>query len=153
VREVGRSQSASLRGLRKVEPKPLHNLPVQPTPLIGREREIVAVQEILLHPDVRALTLIGPGGVGKSRLGLWIASSLGEDFADGVCLVSPISVFARDYGIHPTRRGEAHAWGVVTSSITRGSARWPQLGFPRTPTSEQFGERGVGRQPLDQRQF
>lgn len=87
VREVGRSESASLRVLRRVK-KPLHNLPAQLTPLIGREREIVVLREILLRPDVRLLSLIGPGGVGKSRLGLWTASSLVKDFADGVCLVS-----------------------------------------------------------------
>lgn len=70
-----------------------HNLPAQLTPLIGREREVAAVCALLRQPGVRLLTLTGTGGVGKTRLGLQIATDLLEDFADGVCFVSlaPIS--------------------------------------------------------------
>jgi predicted ATPase/DNA-binding CsgD family transcriptional regulator len=70
-----------------------HNLPAQLTPLIGREREVAAVYTLLRQPGVRLLTLTGTGGVGKTRLGLQIATDLLEDFADGVCFVSlaPIS--------------------------------------------------------------
>jgi predicted ATPase len=69
------------------------NLPAQLTPLIGREREVAAVCAFLRQPGVRLLTLTGTGGVGKTRLGLQIATDLLEDFADGVCFVSlaPIS--------------------------------------------------------------
>ena len=65
-----------------------HNLPEQLTPLIGREREVGEVCTILQQPGVRLLTLTGPGGVGKTRLGLQIATDLLEDFADGSCFVS-----------------------------------------------------------------
>src|SRR5438552_3534134 len=64
-----------------------HNLPAQLTSLIGREREVAAVCALLRRPEVRLLTLMGTGGVGKTRLGLQIASDLIEDFADGVCFV------------------------------------------------------------------
>jgi predicted ATPase/class 3 adenylate cyclase/DNA-binding CsgD family transcriptional regulator len=70
-----------------------HNLPIQPTPFIGREKEVVTVQQQLLREDVRLLTLTGPGGVGKTRLGLHVVTALSEHFADGIWFVSlaPIS--------------------------------------------------------------
>jgi predicted ATPase/DNA-binding CsgD family transcriptional regulator len=69
------------------------NLPTQLTPLIGREQEVAAVCTLLHRREVRLLTLTGPGGVGKTRLALQIASNLLDDFADGVYFVqlSPIS--------------------------------------------------------------
>jgi hypothetical protein len=53
-----------------------HNLPVQLTSLIGREQEVLAVQNLLLREDVRLVTLTGPGGTGKTRLGLRVAAEL-----------------------------------------------------------------------------
>jgi predicted ATPase/DNA-binding CsgD family transcriptional regulator len=70
-----------------------HNLPTQLTPLIGREREVAAVFTLLRGPEVRLLTIVGTGGIGKTRLGLQVATDLLDAFADGVCLVllAPIS--------------------------------------------------------------
>jgi class 3 adenylate cyclase len=62
------------------------NLPAQPGPLIGRERELGEVLE-LLRDGARALTLTGPGGAGKTRLALQAAAELVDDFKDGVFLV------------------------------------------------------------------
>src|SRR5215471_13285846 len=69
------------------------NLPAQVTPLIGRKQEVASVCILLQHPEVRLVTLTGPGGVGKTRLGLEVATEMLDDFADGVCFVSlaPIS--------------------------------------------------------------
>ena len=64
-----------------------HNLPVQPTPLIGREQVGAAVCGLLRRADVRLLTLTGPGGTGKTRLGLQVAADLLEDFDSGVFFV------------------------------------------------------------------
>jgi predicted ATPase/transcriptional regulator with XRE-family HTH domain len=89
----------------------LVRLPMPPTPLIGREAEVAQVTA-LLEPSgaaVRLLTLIGPGGVGKTRLALAVAAALADDYADGVVFVelAPLrdprlvpATIARSLGLH-----------------------------------------------------
>ena len=64
-----------------------HNLPVQPTPLLGREEQLTAVCALLRHDEVRMVTLTGPGGIGKTRLAMQVAAELVESFAAGVWFV------------------------------------------------------------------
>ena len=69
-----------------------HNLPLQPTQLLGREQEVAAVCALLRRPEVRLVTLTGPGGIGKTRLGLEAATDLLDVFAYRVSFVSFASI-------------------------------------------------------------
>jgi predicted ATPase/transcriptional regulator with XRE-family HTH domain len=72
---------------------PPTNLPAQPTLLIGRDEDVAAICKRLLQPESRLLTLIGPPGIGKTRLALQVGTQALDDFADGVFFVAlaPIS--------------------------------------------------------------
>jgi predicted ATPase len=91
----------------------INTLPSQATAFIGREREVAAVKELLLREDVRVVTLTGPGGIGKTRLALQVASELRERFDGGICFI-PLaavsdaslipSIIAQGCGIRETGR-------------------------------------------------
>ncbi len=82
-------------------PRAFHNLPAQSTPFVGRERDLASVRLLLTGATFRLLTLVGPGGIGKTRLALEVArrclefkgelhGQLPEEavvFADGACFV------------------------------------------------------------------
>lgn len=69
-----------------------HNLPAQPTPFLGRTREVADLHGRLRDPQVRLLTLTGPGGTGKSRLAIEAAASAVDAFPDGVFFVDLVPV-------------------------------------------------------------
>jgi predicted ATPase/class 3 adenylate cyclase len=84
VYQLGDGAFPPLRGLNAT------NLPIQPTPLIGRERELEEAGRLLRAQ--RFVTLTGPGGSGKTRLAVQIAADAAEDFPDGVVWVPLQSV-------------------------------------------------------------
>ena len=67
---------------------PMWNVPPTFTSLLGREKDSVAVCTLLRRPDVRLITLWGPGGVGKTRLAIQTVREIRKSFKDGVCFVS-----------------------------------------------------------------
>ena len=71
-------------------------LPVPVTPLVGRDQEAAAVEDLVRREGVRLVTLTGPGGVGKSRLAVEVAGRLAPDFADGVRFVELAAVPAAE---------------------------------------------------------
>jgi len=70
-----------------------NNLPIQPTPLIGREREVASLGQLIRRVDVRMVTLTGPGGTGKTRLALQEAAELSDLEWRGIYFVdlAPVS--------------------------------------------------------------
>ena len=91
-RDVARELSAmrdrfSEKPVKQVQTRP-KNLPVQRTGFVGREKEVAAAKELLLRQDVRLVTVTGPGGIGKTRLAVQVASGLVECFPGGTHFVS-----------------------------------------------------------------
>jgi predicted ATPase/DNA-binding SARP family transcriptional activator len=87
VRDV-RGAPVPLPRIAPVEGARFDNLPVPPNPLVGRARELEALQDLLWDAAVRVVTITGVGGTGKTRLALAIAHQVAEEFDDGVCYVS-----------------------------------------------------------------
>lgn len=63
------------------------SLPAPVTPIVGREQEIATIGTLIRNPEVRLVTLTGPGGVGKTRLALHIATEATTNFSDEVAFV------------------------------------------------------------------
>ncbi len=89
----------------------ISNLPVPPTPLIGRASELETLNVLLGEPEARAITLTGPGGIGKTRLALQAAMEARARFPDGVFLCdlaeateieSVYQVISEKLGVHET---------------------------------------------------
>jgi non-specific serine/threonine protein kinase len=64
----------------------------QPTRILGRERELTTIERVLAGDDVHLLTLVGPAGVGKTRLATEVGLRLNDNFPDGAVLVDLASV-------------------------------------------------------------
>jgi predicted ATPase/Tfp pilus assembly protein PilF len=74
-----------------------HNLPPQTTPFVGRQTELAQIAHHLDRSDCRLLTLIGAGGIGKTRLALQAAGQALDAFADGVYFVSLAGISSPEF--------------------------------------------------------
>jgi len=87
-------------------------LPTPPNPIVGREREVDELCELLSLEEVRGVTITGPGGAGKTRLALEVASRPALDFPDGVVFVELAAVSEPALALTAI----AHAVGVEESA-------------------------------------
>lgn len=78
-----------------------HNLPVQSTPFLGREEDLKKICERLEMPSCRLISIIGAGGIGKTRLALQVGAEMIEEFKHGVYFIPLASLDSDDY-IIPT---------------------------------------------------
>jgi predicted ATPase/tetratricopeptide (TPR) repeat protein len=85
---TGKTTSLAL----KTKPEPIHNLPASATRLIGRDKLIQQVRQLLGREEVRLVTLLGPGGIGKTRVALSVARAMLGEFEDGVFFVPLASI-------------------------------------------------------------
>jgi predicted ATPase/DNA-binding CsgD family transcriptional regulator len=81
-----------------------HNLPAEPNDFIGRERDLAELRQLL--SATRAVTLCGPGGIGKTRLALRVAATLADGCPDGVWFaglgeLAPAEGIGHGNGSHP----------------------------------------------------
>ena len=148
--------------LRTLATRP-NNLPLQPTPFLGREDQVARVVDLLRRDDVRLLTITGPGGVGKTRLALQAAADLLEAFPDGVWFVdlSPLDDPAlvpsaiggrarRAGGGERTRRTASPACSAASgccSSWTTSSASSTRRSTVCRPAGPVPRDEGAGHQP------
>jgi DNA-binding SARP family transcriptional activator len=79
--------------------KPRHNLSVQPTEFVGRETEKAKLAELFADPSCRLLTLVAPGGMGKTRLAIEVAKAQLENF-EGICFASFAAIDSADLMVY-----------------------------------------------------
>jgi predicted ATPase len=109
------------------EASPAPVLPVPATPLIGREQETAAVEDLVVKEGVRLVTLTGPGGIGKSRLAVEAAQRLEPRFRDGVRFAGLSSAPAAGVADAIAAALPLNTWGANLSSDVKSYLRTRRL--------------------------
>ena len=127
--------AAAAAPVEPVESAPPSNLPAPLTALIGRDEEVEAVRRTMLRDEVRLLTLVGPPGIGKTRLSIAVAARLCANFRDGVYFVPLDTVNDVPRVIAAIRQmpGPEAEWEAVCSGGRRPA-------FARQTTLAGFGQ-------------
>ncbi len=73
------------------------NLPAQPSQLFGRQSELTSLYELIDNPDVRLVTLVGTGGIGKTRLAVEAASQMAKEMSNGAVFVALAPVSSAEF--------------------------------------------------------
>jgi predicted ATPase/DNA-binding SARP family transcriptional activator len=101
-------------------------LPAQPTPLVGRTAELATLHRLLDQPDCRLLTLLGPGGIGKTRLALQVAAQRQAQYAHGVVFVPLATATTPDdlllaliQALRLPLYAQASPWEIVVNYLRR----------------------------------
>ncbi|MEM7334341.1 MAG: BTAD domain-containing putative transcriptional regulator [Chloroflexota bacterium] len=101
--------------------RPLHNLPSQATSFFGRQSELSQMEETLIKPDCRCLSIIGPGGMGKTRLAITLAEKVQDNFLEGV-IFCPLADLRPSDHLLSALIGQLTSVGLITASQTAQSA-------------------------------
>lgn len=106
-------------GALQADTAPIYSsLPVSLVPFVGREQELADLDGLLCGSDIRLLTLVGPGGSGKTRLALEAASRAAPAYPQGVCYISLAALDSAD-ALAPA---VAQALGLTTAYSEAGAA-------------------------------
>lgn len=112
-----------------------HNLPAQPTPFVGRRGEMAEIQDLLNDPGCRLLTLLGPGGIGKTRLALQVAAELAEasppGYRHGVFFVSLTPFETAEAVVSAVAEALGYSFHADAEGRTRAAPRAQLLDYVR----------------------
>ena len=95
--EPDRDTQALYHRLQRLIDAPPYYLPAQPTPFVGRQQEITQLVKLLEQTTTRLITIMGAGGMGKTRLAIQVGRQLTAAFLDGVVFISLVGVETAEY--------------------------------------------------------
>lgn len=115
IQELFYQISSGDRLAKAISIQPKHNLPAQQTSFIGREKELAQIGRMMEDPHCRLITLTGPGGIGKTRLALQVASASLHAFRDGTYFVSLGSIQSPDAILSTIAHTLSFSYDIATS--------------------------------------
>jgi len=93
----------------------IHNLPHQTSSFVGRSEELADLARLLADPECQLLTILAPGGMGKTRLALEASTSQVANFADGVYFIALAPVLSSEHIVAAVGEGVGLQFGETDS--------------------------------------